>query len=148
MDDLEQYNRGENLKLYGISEKCNHKDDGEDTLSQIAEVLDIKLDDFDIQRAHRLGTKRKSPNPELCPVISYKKRKEFMYSKANLKDMIKFKEAFIVEDLTPSRAKLINYVKKERNDEFVLGHTYNNACMYVCFFISQPQQHKTKQKTQ
>ena len=60
--------------------------------------------------------------------------------------MTKFKEAFIVEDLTPSRAKLINYVKKERNDEFVLGHTYNNACMYVCFFISQPQQHKTKHK--
>ena len=88
MDDLEQYNRGENLKLYGISEKCNNKDDGEDTLSQIAEVLDIKLDDFDIQRAHRLGTKRKSPNHELCPVRSYKKRKEFMYSKANLYDKI------------------------------------------------------------
>ena len=57
--------------------------------------------------------------------MSYKKRNEFMYSKANLNDTTKFKEAFNVEDVTRLRAKLFNYVKKECNDELVLCHTYN-----------------------
>ena len=31
MDDLEQYNRRENLKIYSIPESSNNKDDVEDT---------------------------------------------------------------------------------------------------------------------
>ena len=56
--------------------------------------------------------------------MSYKTQNQFIYSKANLKDRTKFKDAFIVKNLTPLRAKLFNYVKKECNDEFVLCHTY------------------------
>ena len=64
--------------------------------------------------------KKRSPNLKPRPIISrfmsYKKRNEFMYSKSNLKGTTKFKETFVLEDLTPPRAKLFNYVKKECND--------------------------------
>ena len=36
-----------------------------------------------------------------------------------------FKNAFITEDLTPLRSKLLNYVKNECDGKFVLCHTYN-----------------------
>ena len=59
MDDLEQYNRRENLKIYDIPKSSNNKDNGEDTLLEIAEMLNMELDNPDIQRTHRLGTKRR-----------------------------------------------------------------------------------------
>ena len=36
-----------------------------------------------------------------------------------------FKNAFITEDLTPIRSKLLNYVKNHCKRKFVLCHTYN-----------------------
>ena len=52
MDDLKQYNRCENLKIYGIPESSNNKVNGENTILEIAEVLNIKLDDSDNQRTY------------------------------------------------------------------------------------------------
>ena len=86
MNDLEQYNRRENLKIYDVPESFNSKDVSKDTLLEKVEVLNIKLpvDDCDIQHAHRLGKKKRSPNPKPRPMIarfiSYKKQNEFMYS--------------------------------------------------------------------
>ena len=56
-DDLDQYNRRENIRIYGVPEISGKKDDGEDVLFQIAEELNIELDEWDIQRCHRLGKK-------------------------------------------------------------------------------------------
>ena len=43
-DDLDQYNRRENIRIYGVPEISGKKDDGEDFLFQIAEELNIELD--------------------------------------------------------------------------------------------------------
>ena len=50
-----------------------------------------------------------------------------MFSKSKLKECNdeKFKNAFITEDLTPLRSKLLNYVKNDCKGKFVLCHTYN-----------------------
>ena len=47
-DELDQYNRRENLRIYGVPESSSKKDDGEDVLHQIANELDIELEDWDI----------------------------------------------------------------------------------------------------
>ena len=59
--------------------------------------------------------------------VSYKKRSEFLFAKSNLRKSTdeKFKTAFITEDITPLRSKLLNYVKNHCDGEFVLCHTYN-----------------------
>ena len=49
------------------------------TLLEIAEVLNIKLDDFDIQRALRRGTKRRSPNSKPRLIIA-----KFMFYKSEM----------------------------------------------------------------
>ena len=56
-DNLEQYSRRENIRIYGIPESNSHnnRDDGETSLLKIATALQIDLESKDIQRVHRLG---------------------------------------------------------------------------------------------
>ena len=56
-DDLEHYNRRENIRNYGVPKFSAKKDGGEQILFEIADELDIKLDNWDIQQCHRLGKK-------------------------------------------------------------------------------------------
>ena len=44
-DALEQYGRRENIRIHGITEKRGNKDDGEEVLKEIANTLNIELDD-------------------------------------------------------------------------------------------------------
>ena len=78
---------------------------------------------------HRIGVKKTSRNAKPRPVIvrfvSYQKRNEFLFEKSKLKKSMHFGNAFITEDLTPLRSKLLRYVKKECDNDFVLCHSYN-----------------------
>ena len=136
-DELEQYNRRENLRIYGVPDSNSRKDDGESVLFDIADKLGIELDEWDIQKAHRLGKKPKhNPNaqevsttrkarPIIARFVNYKKRNEFVYAKSKLKSSERNSGVFITEDLTPLRNKLLNYVKNKCDDRFVLCHTLN-----------------------
>jgi len=130
IDALEQYGRRENLRFHGIPENTtDSNDDGEEMVLSIAKALNIKLDTKDIQRAHRIGKKpdkvQSKPRPIIARFISFKKRNEVLYAKSKLKEIDCFSKVFITEDLTPLRSKLLNYVKKECDNEFVMCHTYN-----------------------
>jgi len=48
-----------------------------------------------------------------------------MFLKSKLRSSEQFKDIFIAEDLTPMRAKLLNYIKDECKNDFVLCHTIN-----------------------
>ena len=130
-DDLEQYGRRENIRVHAVPEQLDNHDDGEKIAFEMAQALHINLKDCDIQRAHRLGAKKKSLNAKPRPIIvrftSYKKRNEVLFAKKELKDMNSgsLKSAYITEDLTPLRAKLLRYIKEECKDKFVMCHTYN-----------------------
>ena len=70
IDDLEQYGRRENMRIHGIPESTDSiDDDGEKVILKMAKDLNIELKDSDIQRAHRLGTKRIHPNSLPRPII-------------------------------------------------------------------------------
>ena len=89
IDELEQYDRRENLRIHGIQETDSDRDDGEEVVMKIAEELNIGITALDIQRAHRLGKRNSNsvakPRPIIVRFISYKKRNEFMYAKSKLK---------------------------------------------------------------
>ena len=124
-DSLEQYGRRENLRIYNVPESANKKDDGEDIIIEIAKLLNVDLKDLDIQRAHWLGQKRiGKTRPIIVRFVSFKKRLELLKLKKKLKTITtdvknedpsikKLKNAFIAEDLTSLRAKLLRYVKEE-----------------------------------
>ena len=78
IDDLEQYDRQENMQIHGIPEFIDSvDDDGEKVILKMAKDLNIELKDSDIQRAHRLGRKRINPNSRPQPItirfVSFKK---------------------------------------------------------------------------
>ena len=72
-DDFDQCNRRENIRIYKVPAISGKKDDGEDVFFQIAEELNIELDEWDIQRCHRLG--KKSFSSDKTNVGSYSKKK-------------------------------------------------------------------------
>ena len=71
-NDLDQYNHRENIWIYGVSEICGKKDDGEDVLFQIVEELYIELDEWDIQKCH-VRAKNCSPAIKQTLAASVKK---------------------------------------------------------------------------
>ena len=73
-DALEQYGRKKNLQIHKISESANNNDDGENIAFQVAEILKIKLDVYNMQRAHCIGKeKRNKSHPVIVRFINYKK---------------------------------------------------------------------------
>jgi len=58
LDSLEQYGRRKNIRFYNVPEWSDDKDDGEDKLFEFAKTLNIKLEEADLQRVHRLGKKK------------------------------------------------------------------------------------------
>jgi len=85
---FKQYSRHENIRIHGVLESKKNKDDGEAVLLDIATALDIEIYGEDIQRAHRLGKKKKNftakPRPTISRFVSYKKRNEFLFAKSKL----------------------------------------------------------------
>ena len=57
-DNFERYSRRENLRIYNIPEYDSNRDDGESHMINVAKAINVKLDQNDIQRAHRLGKKK------------------------------------------------------------------------------------------
>ena len=130
LDELDQYGRRENIRIRGVPESFDAKDDGEFVVLNIASELNIKIKTEDIQSAHRLGRIRPNaskPRPVLIRLISYKMRNELLYSKFKLKNSEEFRQAFITEDLTPLRLQLFNYVKRELKDDIVMCHILSTA---------------------
>ena len=130
VDELEQYGRRENIRILGVAERKDERDDGEEVVTKVAKALNVELNpELDIQRVHRLGKKKKGPKAKPRPVIvrfaSYRKRIEFMYKKSKLKVHPNFNGVYLTEDLTSLRAKMLKYVKEVGKNKFVLFHTIN-----------------------
>ena len=135
VDELEQYGRQENIRILGVAERTDERDDGEEVVTNVAKALNVELNpELDIQRVHRLGKKKKGPKAKPRPVIvrfaSYRKRMEFMYKKSKLEVQPNFNGAYLMKDLTSLRAKMLKYVKEVGKNKFVLFHTINEKiCM-------------------
>jgi len=57
-DELDQYSKRENVRIFGIPEDYTVEGDGKKQLLKLAGELNISLQEKDIQRVHRLGKKK------------------------------------------------------------------------------------------
>ena len=109
--DSEQYGRLENIRICNVAKSTTVKDDGEDILFKVADALKVELAKYDIQRVHRIDVKKTfrnaKPRPVIVRFVSYQKRNEFLFEKSKLKKSMHFSNAFITEDSTPLRSKLL-----------------------------------------
>ena len=75
--------------------------------------------------AKKKKTADEKPRQVIVRFLSYKKRNEFLKAKSRLRDSKYFSNAFITEDITLVRSKLLHYVKNECGGKFVLCHIVN-----------------------
>lgn len=103
MDELEQYSRRNNLRIFGVKEE-----DREDTdkllITLFENKLKIQVDVKDIDRCHRVGPKRaENSRPILVKFTSYRTRSQLFKCKKLLK-----KTGFVIkEDLTKKRHEIL-----------------------------------------
>ena len=103
IDALEQYGRRKNLRIHGSPESKEKQDDGENIIFELAKELNIDLKSCDIQRAYRLGKKKKTvdakPRQVIVRFLSYKKRNKFLKAKSRLRDSKHFPDASLLKIL-------------------------------------------------
>ena len=140
VDNLQQYSRRPNLRIYGIRD--TH--DGEDTDSKVITLInrDLKLNppikQTDIERSHRLGSAvNKHGKPNNRPIIVrfnsertrdtvFKERFQLKhYNSLHRDDMV-----FVNEDLTPRRAALTAQTRDLKKRKVISDcWTYNGNIM-------------------
>lgn len=104
-DELEQYQRRNNIRVFGVPEE--HGENTDEVFLKIArEKLGVHLSELDIDRSHRVGRRMpdsRKPRPIIIKFVSYRKRSEVFDTKKKLaKSGITLRE-----DLTSERMKVL-----------------------------------------
>ena len=115
IDALEQYGRRNCLIIHGLPEADNDRENTDELACNfIQDNLKITVTTSDIDRSHRLNTRRKSskPRPIIVKFLSYNKRNEIFRAKRRLKGI---KGIAVTESLTTTRLQLLKQVKDHGN---------------------------------
>ena len=117
VDELEQYSRRECLVLNGVKENPHETEDVDEiVLDVISQKLGVKIStNDDIQRSHRLKTRRprhspverQSPRPIIIKFVSYRKRQEVFTAKKKLEGS----GLVLTESLTATRQAVLAKAK-------------------------------------
>jgi seryl-tRNA synthetase len=83
LDDLEQYNRRNGVRIFGYPEQSIENTDS--IVIEIAGKIGVKLSPDDISRSHRVGPKSLKDRPLIVKFVSYRKRRELIQSRSKLK---------------------------------------------------------------
>ena len=82
IDDLEQYQRRQCLRIFGVEEK--HNEDIDQLVMQVTQKIGVELNIHDIDRSHRVRRSDTGrPRPIIVKFVSYRKRSEVFRSKLN-----------------------------------------------------------------
>lgn len=102
-DDLEQYQRRQCLRIFGVME--NSDEDTDTCAIHVARQIGVELTKADIDRSHRVGRAGASdkPRPIIVKFVSYRKRSEVFRNKKLLKNS----GVTVREDLTKFRHTLL-----------------------------------------
>lgn len=102
LDDLEQYQRRQCLRIFGVGE--NNGEDTDVLAISVAEKVGVDLSLADIDRSHRVGRRDENrPRPIIVKFASYRKRSEVFRNKRKLKNS----GWTIREDLTKTRHNIL-----------------------------------------
>lgn len=114
-NDLEQYTRKNNIRIYGLDDRDKNETAQETTyvvLNFLRNKLDINMKPSDIDTAHRLGKFQENGNRlVICRFVSRLQRMEVMSRRKTLKGT----NFVIREDLTLKNAKLLECVSNVSN---------------------------------
>lgn len=102
IDDIEQYQRRQCLRIFGIKEE--NDEDTDEIALKVAKDIGVDLSVTDIDRSHRVGRKNEDrPRPIIVKFCSYRQRHK-MYQN---KKLLKGSGVTLREDLTRARHNLL-----------------------------------------
>lgn len=103
-DDIRQYLRRNNLRIFGIPESNDESTD--QLVLKVARDIDVPMKLSDIDRSHRVGKPGgQHPRAVLCKFVSYAVRRQFIAKRRQLKGS----SVSIKEDLCRARLVLFNH---------------------------------------
>ncbi|XP_052130284.1 uncharacterized protein LOC127751197 [Frankliniella occidentalis] len=101
-DELEQYGRRNNIRIFGVPEANSENTD--DLVIDVARKINVTLEKWNIDRSHRVGKAGGDrPRPILVKFTSYGARRAVFQAKKQLKST----RITIREDLTQARLSLM-----------------------------------------
>ena len=108
---LEQYNRRDNLKVFGMTE-----DPAENTIEKVISLcshIDAKVEERDISIAHRLPTRNGRVKPIIVKFSRRVAKIDVMRNKKKLRE--EQSDIRVFEDLTKPRSTFLNLMKTDKN---------------------------------
>ena len=133
LNDLEQYGRRNNLRIFGIPEAA-----GEDTTEVIKQIaqdkLGVSLDEKDIDRSHRVGKLSDKLRAILVKFTSYRARNIVIKQRRKLKGS----KITIHEDLTRKNQELLMKSSKQTG---VVSAWSQDGRVFVSVLTSTPGKH-------
>ena len=117
VDDLEQYTRRTNVRIYGVAEQTEENTDNL-AIDFFKSELNVDVASNDISRSHRLGKKSAAkPRPIIVRFTKHKTKVAVMSRRRMLKER---KRPFnLQEDLTINRREILNYLNKDIEEGIV-----------------------------
>ena len=113
-DKLQQYSRRENVRIFGIPfDKSETAETTEKKTLDLLNETGVTVTKNDISACHRVGRTSNGTRPVIVRFVSRRTRTDIMRNKKVLRQ--KSAKIFINDDLTPLRAKLLQYVKRLHN---------------------------------
>ncbi|KAK3917255.1 Protein unc-13-like protein C [Frankliniella fusca] len=103
LDELEQYGRRNNLRIFGVEEKENENTN--DLVIQVSNEMGVCITNSCIDRSHRVGRRGQGahPRPIIVKFTSYAYRNTIFMNKRKLKGT----KITVREDLTRTRLQLL-----------------------------------------
>lgn len=116
LDDLEQYTRRTNIRIYGIPESnVKNADPREDTdilaTNFVKEELGVDLKPEDISRSHRVGKRSSKLRPIIVRLSRHNKKVEILQKRRVLKQ--NERPYNVQEDLSQPRRDILKYLSKD-----------------------------------
>ena len=116
-DSIEQYERRENLRIFGVQEEP-----GEDVYPKVVSVAEkagVQITANDVSTCHRLPGGGSGPKPLIAKFVRRDTKLQLMKNNRTLKNT----NIFVNGDLTPIRAKVTRGLRKQ--DHVARVHTVN-----------------------
>lgn len=116
LDTAEQYSRRSCLRISGVAETPDESTD--DIVLNIARACDVEMTLAEIDRSHRVPTRKPSaagkshPHDIIVKFVSYRSRAALYSGKSRLKNNDNFTRVYINEDLTRLRASLLRSARQ------------------------------------
>ena len=139
IDDLEQYTRRTNVRIFGIPEAADDVKENTDDLAInfFASELGVQLSASDISRSHRVGKRSPTkPRPIIVRLVRHNTKVEILRKRRLLKEN---KRPYNVqEDLTIARRNILKYLSQEINSGIVTKVWTNDGTI-----LFRPTQHSS-----